>query len=125
MEDETVFMEMIFDLIENLSYDKVINVRITLGSFLQKIWNKKQAQYKWVKTNKKMLELIYRLKNDESPDVNMTLKEINIDDVKKGLTGSNLNDILLKKDINKEFDNKFEELKSLMGFTPTIFSEKK
>ena len=125
MEDETVFMEMIYDLIENLSYDKVINVRITLGSFLQKIWNKKQAQYKWIKTNKKMLEIIYRLKNDESPDVNMTLKEINIDDVKKGLSGSNLNDILVKKDINKEFDNKFEELKSLMGFTPTIFTDKK
>ena len=75
--------------------------------------------------NKKMLEIIYRLKNDESPDVNMTLKEINIDDVKKGLSGSNLNDILVKKDINKEFDNKFEELKSLMGFTPTIFTDKK
>ena len=125
MEDETVFMEMMFELIENLSYDKVINVRITLGNFLQKIWNKKQAQYKWIKTNKKMLEIIYRLKNDESSDVNTTLKGINIEDVKKGLTGCNLNDILVKKDINKEFDNKFEELKSLMGFSPTIFSDKK
>ena len=55
IEEEKIFMEMVFELIENLSYDKIVNVRITLGKFLNKIWQKKQAQYTWIKTNKKML----------------------------------------------------------------------
>jgi hypothetical protein len=30
-----------------------------------------------------------------------------------------------RKDVNKEFDNKFEDMKTLLGFTPAIFKEKK
>jgi len=123
VEDEKLFMEMAFELIENLSYDKVINVRITLGNFLMKMWNKKQAQYNWIKTNKKMLEIIYRVKNDEAKDVSNTLKDINADDIKKGLNYKDYSEILVKKEVNKEFDNKFEEMKSLLGFSPTIFNE--
>ena len=125
IEDETSFMEMTFELIENLSYDKIVNVRITLGRFLLKIWNKKQAQYQWIKTNKKMLELIYRLKNDEDKDVNKTLEEINVEDITKVLNYKVYKEVLAKKEVNKEFDNKFEEMKTLLGFTPAIFSEKK
>ena len=125
IEDENVFMEMAFELIENLSYDKIINVRITLGNFLAKIWNKKQAQYHWIKTNKKMLEIIYRIKNDEIGDVNKTLSGINIEDIKKGLNYDDYNEIMIRKDVNKEFDNKFEDMKTLLGFSPAIFSEKK
>ena len=123
VEDEKLFMEMAFELIENLSYDKVINVRITLGNFLMKMWNKKQAQYNWIKTNKKMLEIIYRVKNDEAKDVSNTLKDINADDIKKGLNYKDYSEILVKKEVNKEFDNKFEEMKSLLGFSPAIFNE--
>ena len=123
VEDEKLFMEMAFELTENLSYDKVINVRITLGNFLMKMWNKKQAQYNWIKTNKKMLEIIYRVKNDEAKDVSNTLKDINVDDIKKGLNYKDYSEILVKKEVNKEFDNKFEEMKSLLGFSPAIFNE--
>ena len=123
VEDEKLFMEMAFELIENLSYDKVINVRITLGNFLMKMWNKKQAQYNWIKTNKKMLEIIYRVKNDEAKDVSNTLKDINADDIKKGLNYKDYSEILVKNEVNKEFDNKFEEMKSLLGFSPAIFNE--
>ena len=125
IEDETAFMDFTFELIENLSYDKIVNVRITLGHFLLKIWNKKQAQYNWIKENKKMLEIIYRLKNDEDKDVNKTLSDINIEDIKKGLNYKDYSEIMVKKEVNKEFDNKFEEMKSLLGFTPAIFSDKK
>ena len=63
IEDESLFMEITYELIEDLSYDNISNVRVTLGNFFSKGWNKKQAQYKWLKTNKKILEMIYRLKN--------------------------------------------------------------
>ena len=123
VEDEKLFMEMALELVENLSYDKVVNVRITLGKFLQKIWNKKQAQYNWIKTNKKMLEIIYRLKNDEAKDVSNTLNDIKVEDIKNGLKYEDYSEILVKKEVNKEFDNKFEEMKSLLGFSPAIFNE--
>ena len=123
VEDEKLFMEMAFELIENLSYDKVINVRITLGKFLVKMWNKKQAQYNWIKTNKKILEIVYRLKNDEAKDVSNSLNDINVEDIKKGLNYKDYSEILVKKEVNKEFDNKFEEMKSLLGFSPAIFNE--
>ena len=125
IEEEKIFMEMVFELIENLSYDKIVNVRITLGNFLTKIWKKKQAQYTWIKTNKKMLEIIYRLKNDEINDVNETLRDINNDDIKKELNYKDYSEIMAKKDVNKEFDNKFEDMKVLLGFSPSIFSDKK
>ena len=32
---------------------------------------------------------------------------------------------MAKKDVNKEFDNKFEDMKVLLGFSPSIFSDKK
>ena len=125
IEEEKIFMEMVFELIENLSYDKIVNVRITLGKFLNKIWQKKQAQYTWIKTNKKMLEIIYRLKNDEIQDVNKTLSEINNDDIKKGLDYKDYTEIITKKDVNKEFDNKFEDMKVLLGVSPSILNDKK
>ena len=125
IEEEKIFMEMVFELLENLSYDKIVNVRITLGNFLAKIWKKKQAQYTWIKTNKKMLEIIYRLKNDEINDVNATLRDINNDDIKKELNYNDYSEIMAKKDVNKEFDNKFEDMKVLLGFSPSIFSDKK
>ena len=123
-EDENLFMEMVFELIEDLSYDKIINVRITLGNLLNKGWQKKQAPFKWIKINKKILEVIYRLKNDESNDVKNTLKDINIDDIKKGLNYDDYNKINTPKNVNENFNNKFEELKVLLGFTPTIYREK-
>ena len=125
IEEESTFMELIFELIENLSYDKIVNVRITLGRFFQKIWMKKQAQFNWIKTNKKILEIIYRLKNDETKDVTNTLEEINIEDVKKGLNYQDYSEILVKKDVNVEFTNKFEEMKTLLGFSPAIFNNSK
>ena len=124
MEDEKICMEMAFELIENLSYDKIINVRITLGKFLEKIWNKKQAQYNWIKSNKKMLEIIYRLKHDEIQDVNNTLVGINDEELKKGLNYEDYSEILVLKNVNDEFDNKFEDLKILFGYSPAIFNDK-
>ena len=86
---------------------------------------KKQAQFNWIKTNKKILEIIYRLKNDETKDVTNTLEEINIEDVKKGLNYQDYSEILVKKDVNVEFTNKFEEMKTLLGFSPAIFNNSK
>ena len=120
VEDENLFMEMTFEFINDLSYDKIMNVRFTLGNFLDKCWNKKQAPFKWIKTNKKILEIIYRLKNDEFDEVKNTLKNINIEEIKKGLNYDDYNKIMVHRNVNDNFNNKFEEMKVLLGFSPTI-----
>jgi hypothetical protein len=124
IEDESLFMEITYELIEDLSYDNIINVRITLGNFLNKAWTKKQAPFRWIKTNKKMLEMIYRLKNDKFDDVKNSLKDINIEDVKKELKYDDYNKIMIPKNVNETFTNKCEELNVLLGFSPTIYGVK-
>ena len=125
MEDEKICMEMAYELIENLSYDKIINVRITLGNFLLKLWNKKQGQYNWIKSNKKILEIIYRLKHDKIQDVSNTLIGVSEEEIKKILNYDDYTEILVSKKVNDEFDNKFEDLKVLFGYSPPIFNNKK
>jgi len=124
IEDESLFMEITYELIEDLSYDNISNVRVTLGNFLSKGWNKKQAQYKWLKTNKKILEMIYRLKNDKIDEVKNTLNNINIEDVKKELNYEDYSKIMEQKNVNETFTNKCEDLKVLIGFTPTLYGVK-
>ena len=124
IEDENLFMEMTYELFEDLSYDNIINVRITLGNFLNKAWNKKQAPFRWIKTNKKMLEIIYRLKNDKFNDVINTLKDISIEDIKKELNYDDYNKIMIQKNVNESFDNKCEDMKVLLGFIPNIYGLK-
>ena len=124
IEDETLFMEMTYEFIEDLSYDKIVNVRVTLGKFWNKAWNKKQAPFRWIKTNKKILEIIYRLKNDESNEVRETLKNINIEDIKKELKYDDYNKIILYKNVNETFTNKGEDIKVLLGFTPNLYGAK-
>jgi len=124
IEDESLFMEITYELIEDLSYDNISNVRVTLGNFLSKGWNKKQAQYKWLKINKKILEMIYRLKNDKIDEVKNTLNNINIEDVKKELNYEDYSKIMEQKNVNETFTNKCEDLKVLIGFTPTLYGVK-
>ena len=124
IEDETLFMEITYELIEDLSYDNIMNVRVTLGNFFNKAWTKKQAPFRWIKTNKKMLEMIYRLKNDKIDEVKNTLKDINIEDVKKELNYDDYSKIMIPKNVNENFNNKGEEIKVLLGFTPNIYGKK-
>ena len=63
--NETIFKEYGYNLLNDLSYDKVVNTRYTLISFLSKIWTKNKKEYDWIKNDQKIIEIIYRLKNDK------------------------------------------------------------
>ena len=123
IEDENLFMEIVYEFIDDLSYDEVSNVKITLARFLSKIWEKKQINFKWIKTNKKMLEIIYRLKNDQVIEVRENLNNINIDDVKDGLKYKDYSKINMKKNVNINFNNKCEEVNTFLGFTTVVFKK--
>ena len=115
MANEEVFKKYGLDLLNDLSYDKVVNTRYTLSNFIKEIWNKNKKEYDWIKNNEKILEIIYRLKNDKENEVKMCLENIGINkdkiDVKKTLEKININD---------KFINEFKEFKSTFGFTPIL-----
>jgi predicted transcriptional regulator len=68
--------------------------------------------------------MIYRLKNDEFDEVKNSLKDINIEDVKKELNYEDYTKIMGHKNVNETFTNKCDELKVLLGFTPDLYPVK-
>ena len=116
MTNEKIFKEYALDLFYNLSYDKIINVRYTLASFISIIWNKNKKEYEWIKSNEKMIEIIYKLKNDNGNEVKKCFDniEINMDLIKeKGK-------ILEEKNVNFKFINEFNDFKKLFDYVPIL-----
>ena len=116
MTNEKVFNEYAFDLFNDLSYDKIANTRISLGSFISKIWSKNKKEYDWIKKDKNILNIIYRLKNDKENDVKKTVEkiEINIDDIE------DKKQVLASKKVNKKFINEFKEFKKMFNYDAFI-----
>ena len=114
--NEKIFKEYAYDLFNDLSYDKIINVRYTLSSFLNIIWNKNKKEYEWIKKDEEILEIIYRLKNDKDDEVKKCLEkvEINADNLKD-------KDKALKvKEVNKAFISEFQDFKKMFNYVPFL-----
>ena len=113
--NETIFKEYGYNLLNDLSYDKVINTRYTLISFLSKIWGKNKKEYDWIKNDEKIIEIIYRLKNDKENEVKKCAENIEINiakiDEKK---------ILEKIKVNDKFESEFRDFKDIFQFEPFL-----
>ena len=112
--NEKIFKEYAFDLLNNLSYDKVHNTRYTLSSYLSKIIKKNKKEYEWITNDDKMKEIIYRLKNDKEIDVKKCVENIKIsfeNDTKKSLEKINVND---------KFICEFKTFETIFEFTPFL-----
>jgi len=113
--NETIFKEYGYNLLNDLSYDKVVNTRYTLISFLSKIWTKNKKEYDWIKNDQKMIEIIYRLKNDKENEVKKCAENIEINiakiDEKK---------ILEKIKVNDKFESEFRDFKDIFQFEPFL-----
>ena len=116
MINEKIFKEYALDLFYDLSYDKIINVRYTLASFINTIWNKNKKEYEWIRSNKKIIEIIYRLKNDNGNEVNKCVEKI---DINMDLI-ENKEKILEVKDVNFAFINDFSDFKKLFDYVPFL-----
>ena len=101
---ENLFMEIIYPLFYNLSFDKIDNVRISEAKMLNKILKQQNENYKWVLNNKKMLEIIFRFQNDESNEVKNYMKDIKIKEDFSNIKFANDK----MKFINESFTNKME-----------------
>ena len=116
MTNEKIFKEYALELFYDLSYDNIINVRYTLASFINTIWNKNKKEYEWIKSNEIIAEIIYRLKNDNGSEVKNCVEKINInmdliEDKEK---------VLEDNDVNIKFLNEFSEFKKLFDYVPFL-----
>ena len=112
MTNEQIFNEYAFNLFNDLSYDNIVNTRISLGGFISKMWNKNKKEYEWIKKDKNIINIIYRLKNDQEIDVKKSVEkiEINIDNIKDKKKA------LESKKVNKKFINEFKEFKKMFNY---------
>ena len=123
--NEQIFNTNLINYLEDLSFDKVTNVKITLGNFIFKNWIKAENDEKllFYKNNIKILEIMYRLKNDINYDVRKTMEKIDYQSLVKQIKEFSLQKILIQKDVNISFINKFEDIKTIFGFTPLFLGQ--
>ena len=114
--NEKVFKNFAYNMFNDLSYDKVVNVRYTLGSFINSIWNKNKKEYEWIKNNNEIIEIIYRLKNDKDDEIKKCLEniEINVNNLK------DKDNILKLKEVNKGFTSEFQDFKKIFDYVPVL-----
>ena len=120
LSNENLFMEIIYELFYNLSFDKIDIVRITQAKFLNKYLKKENNEYKWIINNKNIQEIIYRFKNDKAKEVKDYMKDFEIN---QDFSNSQI-DNNKKKLINKKFINRMGILYDLYKIESIYFGEK-
>ncbi len=117
--DENLFMEHIYELFNNLSFDKIDNVRITQAKFLSKYIKKGKDEYKWIINNKKIQEIIYRFKNDKVKEVKDYMKDFKIKEDFSNFQFDNKMNL-----INIKFTNRMGILYDIYKIESIYFGEK-
>ena len=118
-ENEEVFKTYISDLLLDLAYDKITNVRIVLAQFLCDLI--KKAKYAYLKKNETIRKIIKILKNDKSEEVKSIINQItDIEDI----------EVELNKEVNHKFKDLMKFVSSEFGITKNVplyskFMEKK
>ena len=109
--NEKIFKEYGLDLLNDLSYDKINNTRYTLSKFLSYIWNKNKKEYEWIKNDEKIIEIIFRLKNDKENEIKKCVEniEINTDKIDS-------QKVLEKINVNDKFINEFKDFKDIFNY---------
>ena len=118
-ENEEVFKTYIADLLLDLAYDKITNVRIILAQFIYDLTRKKK--YADLKKNETIRKIIKILKNDSSQEIKSIINKItDIEDI----------DVELNKEVNHKFKDLMKFVSSEFGITKNVplhseFKEKK
>ena len=109
--NEKIFKEYGLDLLNDLSFDKINNTRYTLSKFLSYIWNKNKKEYEWIKNDEKIIEIIFRLKNDKENEIKKCVEniEINTDKIDS-------QKVLEKINVNDKFINEFKDFKDIFNY---------
>lgn len=108
-ESHSVYEDYIADLLFDLAFDNVANVRITLAKFIAKLI--KDNKYKWVKDDEKIKQMIVVLKGDKKKEVSKELEGIEAD---QGIKVENI------ENVNAKFTNHMERLLDEFGISQNV-----
>ena len=118
-ENEEVFKTYIADLLLDLAYDKITNVRIILAQFICGLIKKKK--YANLKKNETIRKIIKILKSDKSEEIKSLIKDVtDVEDI----------EVELNKEVNHKFKDLMKFVSSEFGITKNVplyskFMEKK
>ena len=118
-ENEEVFKAYIADLLLDLAYDKITNVRIKLAEFIRDLTGKEK--YANLKKNETIRKIVKILKNDDSEEVKTIINKItDVEDI----------EVELKKEVNNKFRDIMKFVSDEFGITKnvplhSIFQDKK
>ena len=108
-ENEEVFKENISELLLDLAYDKVTNVKIVLARFLEEIL--KKEKYAHLAKNETVRKIVKVLKNDKNPEVMNIMEKIqNVEDI----------EVELEKNVNIKFTDNMKFVSSEFGITRNV-----
>ena len=108
-ENEEVFKENISELLLDLAYDKVPNVKIVLAKFISEILNNKK--YAHLAKNETVRKIVKVLKNDKNLEVtNLIAKIQNVEDI----------EVELEKNVNIKFTDNMKFVSSEFGITRNV-----
>ena len=108
-EDEEVFNANIADLLLDLAYDKIENVKIILAQFLCDLM--KKEKYAYIAKNETVRKIVKVLKNDKTPEVKDIIKNINnVEDI----------EVELNKEVNQKFKDNMKFVSSEFGITKNV-----
>ena len=108
-ENEEVFKTYIADLLQDLAYDKISNVRIILAEFISELINKQK--YTHLKKNETIRKIIKILKNDKCAEIKNIVGKINdVEDI----------DVELNKEVNHKFTDLMKFVSSEFGITKNV-----
>ena len=108
-ENEEVFKENISELLLDLAYDKVPNVKIVLARFISEILNKKK--YGHLAKNETVRKIVKVLKNDKNVEVTNIIANIkNVEDI----------EVELEKKVNIKFTDNMKFVSSEFGITRNV-----
>ena len=116
--NEEVFKTYIADLLLDLAYDNITNVRIKLAEFIHDLT--KKEKYAHLKKNETIRKIIKVLKNDKSNEVKSIANKItDVEDI----------EVELKKEVNNKFKDIMKFVSDEFGITKnvplhSIFKEK-
>ena len=108
-ENEEVFKENISELLLDLAYDKVTNVKIVLARFLEEIL--KKEKYAHLAKNETVRKIVKVLKNDKNHEVMNIMEKIqNVEDI----------EVELEKNVNIKFTDNMKFVSSEFGITRNV-----
>ena len=107
--NEEVFKTYIADLLLDLAYDNITNVKIKLAEFIHDLT--KKEKYAYLKKNETIRKIIKVLKNDKSDEVKSIVNKItDVEDI----------EVELKKEVNNKFKDIMKFVSDEFGITKNV-----